>query len=75
MLAEYLVIDDIVVRRSSSTLDRGVGFGDATANDGAVLRVPRTVYFFLLGCVEACVVPLADDNNGHAWFASFRQGA
>ena len=72
---EDLVEDGVVVGGTGGALDGGVGleeevpvagFGDAAVDDGAVLRVRGPVGVFLLDGVEARVVPLADDDDGHA---------
>jgi hypothetical protein len=80
---ENLVVDDIVVRRSGSTLDGGVsleeevpiaGLADAAVDNGAVLWVPRPVRVFLSGWVEAHVVALADDDDSDVGFVGFCYG-
>jgi hypothetical protein len=74
--SEYFVEDRVIMGRTSGALDRGVGlqeevpvpsFGDATVDNGAVLRVRRAVGVFFPGRVKSGVVAFADDDNGHAW--------
>ena len=74
--SEDLVEDGVVMGRTSGALDGGVGlqeevpvpgFGDATVDDGAILRVRGAVGVFFLGWVKAGIVAFADDDNRHAW--------